>query len=86
MKIPLALFPAWSIEQYNLNKMALDGWMYIKIRREVWGLSQAGILANKRLRRKPTPFGYYESVNTIGLWHHELQLLTFTLAVDDFGV
>jgi hypothetical protein len=25
MKIPLALFPAWTIEQYNLIKMALDG-------------------------------------------------------------
>jgi hypothetical protein len=35
MKIPLALFPAWTIEQYNLNKMALDGWVYIKKRRAV---------------------------------------------------
>ncbi len=27
MKIPLPLFLAWTIERYNLNKMALDGWV-----------------------------------------------------------
>ncbi len=27
MKIPLSLFPTWTIEQYNLNKLALDGWV-----------------------------------------------------------
>jgi hypothetical protein len=71
MKIPLALFLAWTIEQYNLNKMALDGWVYIKTRRAVRGLPQAGILANKCLRRKLAPFGYYESVKTPGLLQHE---------------
>jgi hypothetical protein len=86
MKISLAMLPAWTIEQYNLNKMALDSWVYIKMRRAVWGLLQAGILANKRLRRKLAPFSGYESVNTPGLWHHELQPLSFTLVVDDFGV
>jgi hypothetical protein len=86
MKIPLALFPVWTIEQCNLHKLALDGWVYIKMRRAVWGLPQAGILANKRLRRKLAPFGYHESVNTPGLWWHEFRPLTFTLVVNDFGV
>jgi hypothetical protein len=35
MKIPLSLFPTWTIEQYNLNKLALDSWVYIKMRRAV---------------------------------------------------
>jgi hypothetical protein len=47
MKIPLALFSVWTIEQYNLHTLALDGWVYIEMRRAVWGLPQAGILANK---------------------------------------
>ncbi len=47
MKIPLALFPVWTIEQYNLQHLALDGWVYIEMRRAVWGLPQMGILANK---------------------------------------
>jgi len=56
------------------------------MRRAVWGLPQAGILANKRLRRKLAPFGYYESTNTPGLWTHESRPISFTLVVDDFGV
>ncbi len=66
--------------------MALDGWVHIEMRRAVWGLPQAGILANKRLRRKLELFGYYESTNTPGLWRHKSRPLTFTLVVDDFGV
>ena len=88
MKIALTLFPVRTIEQYNLNKMALDGWVDIKMRRAVWGLPQAGILANKHLRRKLALFSYYESGHTLGLWCHESRPLTFTftLVVDDFGV
>jgi hypothetical protein len=52
----------------------------------VWGLSQAGILANKCLHCKLAHFGYYESTSTPGLWHHESKPITFTLVVDDLGV
>ncbi len=56
------------------------------MRRVVWGLPRAGILANKRLCRKLAPFGYHKSVNTPGLWRHKSWPLTFTLIVDIFGV
>jgi hypothetical protein len=56
------------------------------MRRAVWGLLWAGVLANKCLHRKLDPFGYNESVTTPGLWRHESQPLTFTLVVDNFGV
>ncbi len=67
MRIPLSYFPVWTVEQYNLNKHAYNGYVYIEMRRAVWGLPQAGILANKRLGRKLAPFGYSECVNTPGL-------------------
>ncbi len=86
MKIPLALFPVWTIEQYNLQNLALDRWVYIKMRRAVWGLPQAGTLANKQLRRKLAPFGYHKSAKTPGLWRHKSRPLTFTLFVNNFGV
>jgi hypothetical protein len=54
--------------------------------RAVWGLPQAGILANKLLRKRLAPHGYYECINTPGLWKHEWRPITFTLVVDDFGV
>jgi hypothetical protein len=86
MKMPLALFPTWIVEQYNLKELALNGYVHLEMRRAVWGLPQAGILANKRLRRKLAPFGYYECVNTPGLWYHVSRPISFTLVVDDFGV
>jgi hypothetical protein len=38
MMMPLYLFPSWIVEQYNLKELAVDGWVYIKMRRAVWGL------------------------------------------------
>ena len=52
----------------------------------VWGLPLAGIFANKRVQQKLAPFGYYECVNTPGLWYHESRPITFTLVVDNFKV
>jgi hypothetical protein len=56
------------------------------MRRTVWDLPQAGILANKRLHWKLAPFGYFEHVNTPGLWYHKSCPISFTLVVNDFGV
>ena len=70
MKIPLALFQEWIKIQYNLDTHARDGFVFLEIRRAVWGLPQAGILANKLIRKRLKPHGYYECVNTPGLWRH----------------
>jgi hypothetical protein len=64
MKMPLSLFPSWIKEQYNLEQHAKNGFVYIEIRRAVWGLPQAGILANKLLRQRLLPHGYYECRHT----------------------
>ena len=58
----------------------------MELRREVWGLPQAGILANKRLKRKLAPFGYHECKNTLGLWYPDTRKIAFTLVVNNFGV
>jgi hypothetical protein len=84
--MPLDLFPAWTQKQYNLKALALNGFVHLEMRRAVWGLPQAGILANKRLRRKLAPFGYFEHRKTPGLWTHVSRPISFTLVVDDFGV
>jgi hypothetical protein len=49
MKIPMDLFPEWIKKQYNLDTHARDGFVFLEIRHAVWGLPQAGILANKLL-------------------------------------
>ncbi len=85
-RMPLTLFPAWIIEQYDMEKQALNGYIHLEMRQAVWGLPQAGILANKRLQQKLAPFGYFKSTNTPGLWCHKTHPITFTLVVDNFGV
>jgi hypothetical protein len=86
MKIPLVLFPEWIKKQYNLDTHTRDGFVFLEIRRAVWGLPQAGILANKLLRKRLKPHRYYECTNTPGLWRHTTRPITFLLVVDNFGV
>ena len=52
----------------------------------MYGLPQAGMLANKLLKRRLAKHGYYEVRHTPGYWRHMWRPIDFTLIVDDFGV
>ena len=52
----------------------------------MYGLPQAGILANKLLKKRLAPHGYYELPHTPGLFKHISLPIQFTLVVDGFGV
>eukprot|EP00804_Cyclotella_cryptica_P004885 CCRYP_004953-RA/>CCRYP_004953-RA protein AED:0.21 eAED:0.22 QI:0/0/0/1/0.5/0.33/3/0/1060 len=86
MKMPLALFPDHIRAKYNLDKHAVNGFVYLELRGAIYGLPQAGALANKLLRKRLAPHGYYEVAHTPGLWCHVTRPISFTLVVDDFGV
>jgi hypothetical protein len=55
----LSRFPEEIVQKYNLNALAVDGWVYIEIRKGMYGLKQAGLLANQLLQTRLSPFGYY---------------------------
>ncbi len=84
--MPLSLFPQHTIDQYDLATRAKDGFVYLEIRKAVYGLPQAGMLANKQLKEHLAPAGYYEVAHTPGLWRHVTRPIQFSLVVDDFGV
>jgi hypothetical protein len=86
MKMLLSRFPEEIIQKYNLNALALDGWVYIETRKCMYGLKQAGLLANQSLQTSLNPFGYYPARHTPGLWLHKTRPISFTLAVGDFAV
>ncbi len=69
-----------------MKMLAYKGFVHLEIQKVVWGLPQAGILANKRLQRKLTPFGYFKHISTPGLWYHKTWPIFFTLVVNDFEV
>ncbi len=58
MKMPLDIFPPHTKAQYELDKHAKNGFIYLEIRKAIYGLPQAGILANHLLCQRLQPHGY----------------------------
>jgi hypothetical protein len=46
MKMLLSRFPEEIVDKYNLGALAVDGWVYIEIRKGMYGLKQEVLLAN----------------------------------------
>jgi hypothetical protein len=86
MVINLSSLPQETIDKYNLMEMAQDGKVYIEIHKGMYGLPQAGILANELLQRNLAKDGYRPTQHTHGLWKHDTRPISFSLVVDDFGV
>jgi hypothetical protein len=74
-------------KQYNIKDFIdADGYVYVKIKKGMYGLKQAAILAYKHLVNILKPYGYTPCPNTTGLWRHKTRPTKFCLCVDDFGV
>ena len=52
----------------------------------MYGLKQAGIIANQELVKHMAPFGYHPVKHTPGLWVHNSKKTLFSLVVDNFCV
>ena len=50
MRMPLDLFPDNIVNHYDLRRKAKNRFVYIEIQKGMYGLPQAGILANKLLK------------------------------------
>ena len=45
--MPLALIPEEIVEQYQLQKLAVNGKVYFEVKKGMPGLKQSGIIANE---------------------------------------
>ena len=70
----------------NFEKRKKKGFIYMEIRKAIYGLPQARVLANKLPKKWLAPAENYEIPHTPGLWKHVSRPIEFTLVVDDFGV
>ena len=87
MKMPLSIIPEEVIAQYQLHKFVdTNGWVYMKICKGMYGLKQAGIIANDELIKHLKPYGYHPVKFTPGLWKHTDNDTIFSLVVDDFAI
>ena len=86
MNLPLSVFPQHIRQQYDLEIKSKKGFVYVEIRIPIYGLPQAGKLANTALKEHLAQYEYFEVAHTPGLWQHITRPIAFSLVVDDFGV
>jgi hypothetical protein len=86
MHIHIKLTPQEIISEYNLLSLVSNGHVHIEVQTGMYGLPQAGIIANQILARRLAINGYHQTKFTQGLWHHVTRPIQFNLVVDDFGV
>jgi len=86
MHIPVAVLPAEIIDHYNLWLVIHKRHVYVEIQCGMYGLPQAGKLANVQLQAFLAPHGYHPCPITPSLWTHMSCSIHFTLVVDDFVV
>jgi hypothetical protein len=87
MRIHASLLPQIIIDYYKLDVLiAHDGYVYVRIDGGMYGLKQAGRIANETLVKRLAEHGFIQCRHTPGLFRHETRPLFFTLIVDDFFV
>ena len=87
MLITLKIIPQEIIDAYNLTALVdYQGWIYMRIKKGVYGLKQARIIANQELVNHMAPFGYHLVQHTPGLWDHDSRKIIFSLVVNDLCV
>jgi hypothetical protein len=84
MHLKLSDMPDNVIAHYKLlDILTPDGYVYCEIRQGMYGLPQAGIIAQELLAKRLKEHRYSQSKTTPGLWTHEWRPVMFSLVVDD---
>jgi hypothetical protein len=87
MRLKMADISDEIIKEYKLDqKVTTDGFIYTEFQKGMYGLPQAGIIAQELLAERLGKHGYSQSDIIPGLWKHATKPICFTLVVDDFAV
>jgi hypothetical protein len=74
MRLQIADMPNDVIKHYNLTDLATpDGYVYCEIKKGMYGLPQAGIIAQQLLEKQLQQHGYRQSKTTPSLKKHNTQ-------------
>ena len=84
IKINITYIPTEFIDEYNLQSVTHNGWVYFEIVIRCYGLPQSVKLAKNLLCTRLNKSGYSESATTPGLWKHTWRPIQIFLVVDDF--
>jgi hypothetical protein len=64
MMIPVSLIPKAIFNQYNLGPLVHNGYVYVEINKGMYGLPQAGRIANNNLVPHLAAHGYHQCQHT----------------------
>jgi len=81
MAILLADIPQVIIDKYNLLEIAHNGNVYVKICKCMYGLPQAGCIANDKLIPILAKAGYHQAKHILGLFKHKSGPIAFGLKI-----
>ena len=84
MYIPLDVIPPRTITKYHLQDHAKNGRILVRMRTAVYGLPQAGRIAQDHLIALLTKNDFIQCPHTPLLFRHAVRPIHFVLVVDDF--
>jgi hypothetical protein len=79
MVINLSSLPQETIDKYDFLELSQEEKVYIEIQKGMYGLPQAGILANELLQCNLAKDGYRPTQHTNELWTQYTRPLSFSL-------
>ncbi|KAL7484648.1 hypothetical protein ACHAW6_010281 [Cyclotella cf. meneghiniana] len=86
LKLRMSNLPDNVIERYNLRELVTpEGFVYV-VRKGMYGLHRAGLLAHRLSKKRLNAKEYHQSKYMPGLWMHKSRSMQFTLVVDDFRI
>ena len=86
VKIKINDIPIEFIDEYNLQAVTKNLWIYFEMVRGCYGLPQSRKLANYLLRTCLNKAGYFGGATTPGLWKNTWCNIHCFLIVYDFGI
>ena len=86
-KFPSRHIAVYIMRKYDLhNKVTSYNYIYIRIKKSMYILKQAAILAYKHLKATLDPYGYTPVIITVSLRKQNMHPTNFCLCVDNFGI
>jgi hypothetical protein len=86
MQLKFSHLPDNIIKLYKLRDLAHDSYVFVRIQKGMYGLLQAGKIAQELLEKRLQANGYNQSKINPGFWMHSWCPICFALCVDDFGI
>ena len=84
VRIPVPILPDDIGEEFKLDQFIHNGFVLFEVTKGMYGLRQAGYLAQKELVDYLAGFDYYPSNTDPCLFRHKTNGVAFTPVVDDF--